>query len=105
MAVRASHEPLHRSADGPSARPSALALRGRAVRAPSPLPVHGPYARLMAVAVLHEPSLRSGVSAERRHFSEEKFAALCRDAATIEFMVPVRDQDAIKLSPNQAKYR
>ena len=34
------------------------------------------------VEALHELSIRSGVSAGRRHFSHPKFAALCRDAAT-----------------------
>ncbi len=48
------------------------------------------------VEATHEPSLRSGVSAERRHFSEEKFAALCRDAATIEFTLATRGPQTVE---------
>ena len=40
----------------------------------------------------HEPSFRSGVSAERRWLVSERMAALCRDAATPKFMVPMRVQ-------------
>src|SRR5947209_1485472 len=39
---------------------------------------------------VHEPSPRSGVSAERRWLLFPRIAALCRDAATPGFMVPMR---------------
>src|SRR2546427_3512006 len=38
----------------------------------------------------HEPYPRSGVSAERRWLLFPRIAALCRDAATPGFMVPMR---------------
>ena len=39
---------------------------------------------------LHEPWPRSGVSAERRYSPERSPTALCRDAATPRFTVPMR---------------
>src|SRR5207249_6783754 len=46
----------------------------------------------------HEPSLRSGVSAERRWLLFPRIAALCRDAATPEFVDPMRDCEPVETS-------
>src|SRR6266480_664046 len=46
----------------------------------------------------NEPSLRSGVSAERRWLLFPRIAALCRDAATPEFVDPRRGCEPVETS-------
>ena len=53
----------------------------------------------------HELLLRSGVSAERRRFPDEKFAALCRDAATRGFKAAMRVQKNVEASHEPAWLR
>src|SRR5207249_6163052 len=48
------------------------------------------HCAVATVEALHEPSPRSGVSAERRWLLFPRIAALCRDAATPGFMAPMR---------------
>src|SRR5256885_7536180 len=69
--------------------------------------------QILEVPPLHEPYPRSGVSAERRWLLFPRIAALCRDAATPGFMVPMcgwktvgttHDQVAADVSPRTLKY-
>src|SRR5438552_8725584 len=62
-------------------------IRARRSLAP---PFVVPMRDWITVGTLHEPYPRSGVSAERRWLLFPRIAALCRDAATPGFMVPMR---------------
>src|SRR5207302_6080293 len=53
-------------------------------------PANVPDQTVVSGQPLHEPYPRSGVSAERRWLLFPRIAALCRDAATPGFMVPMR---------------